>query len=154
MSVRLLGTTLIFGFMLSACSQPDQHSPATSVAEVAVSRPVADAIPVAVTQSNTVHYACRPSQDITVTYSAQDATQPKATVVIDDIAYEMYAVVAASGARYATEQGIHPEQGMQWHTKGDSAMLMSMALDHTVSSEDEHMLFSCTEKVPLEPIEG
>lgn len=155
MSARLLCTTLFFGLIVSACGQPDQRPLAVSVAEeIEVNDPVEDVVPVAVTQSNTVHYACTPNQDITVTYSTQDATQPKANLVINNVSYDMYAVVAASGARYATEQGIEPEQGMQWHTKGESGILISMTLDHTADPEDERILLSCTEKMTIESNEN
>ncbi|MBT0586959.1 MliC family protein [Alteromonas oceanisediminis] len=57
--------------------------------------------------------------------------------------YEMYPTRTASGAKYATEQGLSPEEGLIWWTQGESAMLMTMILDHTVSAEDYPMIARC-----------
>ena len=147
--MHLMCATLVVAVSLTACDQPDAKpqsaaavSPAVPATEVLVSEP-----PVSVTavQSSTVHYGCTPDQQILATYDNRDATKPKAILNINGVDYELYSVVSASGARYATEQGIQPEQGMQWHTKADKAVLTSMTLDHTVQPEDEKTLFDCTE---------
>ena len=145
--IHLMCATCVFVVSLVACDQPDKSqsaavSPIVPAPDVVVPEP-----PISVTarQSSTVHYGCTPDQQILATYDNRDTTKPKATLNINGVDYELYSVVSASGARYATEQGIQPEQGMQWHTKADKAVLTSMTLDHTVQPEDEKTLFDCTE---------
>lgn len=150
MKIRLMSTTLLLGWLLSACSQPNTNN--TQVDAVDAQSSVTNTTPVSTdmatqTQASTVLYACTPSKQIAAVYDNSDATQPKAVLTIDGVAYEMYSVIAASGARYATEQGMQPEQGMQWHSKADKAVLMTMTLDHTAKPEDEKILFDCTEQV-------
>lgn len=142
MSTRLIGNVLLASVVLSACSQPKsqdsgQHEPSVSSAQVAA------------VASTAINYTCTPSQNIVATYDNSNPATPKAVLIIDGVRYELYAVVSASGARYATEQGIQPEQGMQWHTKGNNAMLTSMSLDHTARPEDEKTMFECTEQAAV-----
>lgn len=141
MNARVIGSGLIGGlvFMLGACSPPAPQDPPPE--QTAASTPAA-AIP-----SKTVNYACTPSKNIVTTYDNSDPANPKAVLAIDGVIYELYSVVSASGARYATEQGILPEHGMQWHSKAEKAVLMTMTLDHTAKPEDEKILFDCTELV-------
>lgn len=147
MRTRLLGTTLVFGLTLSACNPPDQTATATDPVEAMASPMLAEVTPAEVSAPNIVQYDCTPSQLIAATYDNSDATRPKAILLINDVSYEMYAVVAASGARYATEQGIDPEQGMQWHTQGNTARLVSMSLDHTANLDAEKVLFECQQQM-------
>ncbi|MFZ3193919.1 MAG: MliC family protein [Moraxellaceae bacterium] len=152
--IRLMCAACVLAVMLTACDQPEATpepaaapNPAVPATDVVVSGVVEPEAPVSVTagQSSTVHYSCTPDQQILATYDNRDATKPKAILNINGVDYKLYSVVSASGARYATEQGIQPEQGMQWHTKADKAVLTSMTLDHTAQQEDEKTLFDCTE---------
>lgn len=150
--IYLMCATCVLAVSLVACDQPDKSqsvavSPAVPAPDVVVPEVVVPEPPMSVTagQSSTVHYGCKPDQQILATYDNRDATKPKATLNINGVDYELYSVVSASGARYATEQGIQPQQGMQWHTKADKAVLTSMTLDHTAQPEDEKTLFDCTE---------
>ena len=145
--IYLMCATCLLAVSLVACDQPDKSqsaavSPTVPALDVVVPEPP---MSVAAGQSSTVHYGCTPDQQILATYDNRDATKPKAILNINGVNYELYSVVSASGARYATEQGIQPEQGMQWHTKADKAVLTSMTLDHTAQPEDEKTLFDCTE---------
>lgn len=151
--IRLMCAACVLAVMLAACDQPDAKpesaaaaNPAVPATDVVVSGVVVPEplMPVTAGQSSTVHYGCTPEQQILATYDNRDATKPKAILNINGVNYELYSVVSASGARYATEQGIQPEQGMQWHTKADKAVLISMTLDHTAQPEDEKTLFDCT----------
>lgn len=88
-------------------------------------------------------YQCEPSQSIQATYDNTDPQKPSVSLTINGKTYPMYSIVTASGAGYATEQGMHEGQGMKWLTKGDSALLVSMTMDHTAKPEDEKTLFAC-----------
>jgi membrane-bound inhibitor of C-type lysozyme len=103
--------------------------------------------------SNTVYltYHCDNGKSVAATYTessensegSADGETPAATLVIDDKHYAMYSVVSASGARYASEQGLLPNEGIQWFVKDDEAMLVAMVLDHTANPDDAQVLFRC-----------
>ncbi|MEC7119344.1 MAG: MliC family protein [Pseudomonadota bacterium] len=146
----LLSSAVVLAMTLVACSKNEPTNTSDSVANDAPvmqqdTQPSTD--PAATDAVTTQVYTCTPDKTITATYDNSNAEQPKAMLDIDGVSYDLYSVAAASGARYATEQGINPEQGMQWHTKGDSAMLMTMTLDHTANPDDEQVLFDCTTEV-------
>jgi membrane-bound inhibitor of C-type lysozyme len=81
--------------------------------------------------SLSVEYICDSGQTITVRYDNHDETGRTAILAIADREFELYQVVSASGARYATEQGLKPDMGLQWWVKGDVATLSEMIMDHT-----------------------
>lgn len=91
----------------------------------------------------TQDYQCMPAQRIQAIYDNTDPQKPSVSLTINGTTYPMYSIVTASGAGYATEQGIHDGQGMKWLSKGDSALLVSMTMDHTAKPEDEKTLFEC-----------
>lgn len=68
------------------------------------------------------------------------------TLDIQHQLYHLYSVRAASGAKYATEQGLKPETGLIWWGKGDEAMMLEMILDHTVLPEDYPLLSLCQKR--------
>ena len=88
-------------------------------------------------------YQCTPTQLIGATYDNTDPQKPSVSLTINGKTYPMYSIVTASGAGYATEQGINDGQGMKWLTKGEGALLVTMTLDDTTKPEDEKTLFDC-----------
>ena len=92
-------------------------------------------------------YQCDQGKVIYATYDSSNINSPKASLIIDGRQYELYNVIAASGALYATEQGINPGQGMRWHTKGLEATLETMTLDHTADPSQETLLMRCQEPI-------
>jgi membrane-bound inhibitor of C-type lysozyme len=85
----------------------------------------------------TVHYTCADGRRIEARYDNSNAERASATLLIDGRRFEMYSVVAASGARYATESGFKPDHGLQWWTKGETATLSEMVMDHTAGGPRE-----------------
>jgi membrane-bound inhibitor of C-type lysozyme len=79
----------------------------------------------------TVTYRCESSQTVIARYDNSNPDAPTALLEYKGRTFEMYNVRAASGARYATEQGLSPDKGLQWWTKGDDATLSEMLMDHT-----------------------
>ena len=92
-------------------------------------------------------YHCDEGKVIYATYDNNNINSPKASLMIDGRQFEMYSVIAASGALYATEQGINPEQGMRWHTKGLEATLETMTLDDSADPSMEKLLLRCQEPI-------
>ncbi|MDI7861611.1 MliC family protein [Rhizobiaceae bacterium n13] len=79
----------------------------------------------------TVTYGCDSGQTIVVRYDNSNAEKPTARLEYKDRTFKLYNVISGSGARYATEQGLAPDKGLQWWTKGDGATLSEMLMDHT-----------------------
>lgn len=86
-----------------------------------------DAAPAAIVE---VAYTCADGRRIEARYDNTRPGQSGARLQVDGRSFELYNVVAASGARYATESGLRPDHGLQWWTKGDEATLSEMLMDH------------------------
>ena len=89
-------------------------------------------------------YRCESGQTIVARYDNSNPDAPTARLEYRGRTFEMYNVRAASGARYATEQGLSPDKGLQWWTKGDDATLSEMLMDHTAPEPAE--IEACTAK--------
>lgn len=76
-------------------------------------------------------YVCDSGNTVSVRYDNTDADAPVATLEYKGRTFEMHNVRSGSGARYATEQGLQPDKGLQWWTKGDEATMSEMLMDHT-----------------------
>lgn len=87
---------------------------------------------------------CESGQKIMVRYDNTNPDIPTATLEYKGQTFEMYNVRSGSGARYATEQGLAPDKGLQWWTKGDDATLGEMLMDHT--APEPTPLEHCTAK--------
>jgi membrane-bound inhibitor of C-type lysozyme len=128
--------------VLVGCQQPADKPQSSSVAPITAAAPVENSNPVATVINST--YTCDNGKIIAAVYDNRQADQSKVTLTIDGKTYQLTQAVAASGARYTTEQGINPEQGLSWHTKGADAVASTITLDHTAKPEDEKTLFSCS----------
>lgn len=76
-------------------------------------------------------YQCDSGATVMVRYDNTDADAPRASLEYKGRTFDLYSVVSASGARYATEQGLEPDKGLQWWSKGNEATLSEMIMDHT-----------------------
>lgn len=89
-------------------------------------------------------YECESGETIAARYDNTNPDAPTARLEYKGQTFEMHNVRAASGARYATEQGLAPDKGLQWWTKGDGATLSEMLMDHTAPEPTE--IETCTAK--------
>lgn len=92
-----------------------------------------------------VQYASGYTCDNGIKVSAQYYPD-KVDLTVNGTQKELYQTVSASGAKYATENGIEPETGLIWWTKGDEATMFEMILDHTVNPNDYRQITVCKEK--------
>lgn len=93
-----------------------------------------------------VSYACADDRRIDARYDNSDPARSTARLVIDGRRFDLYHVISGSGARYATENGLQPDHGLQWWTKGHEATLSEMLMDHTAGGPVE--LTTCTAMEP------
>jgi membrane-bound inhibitor of C-type lysozyme len=107
-------------------------------------QPDTPGMPAAAENVITATYRCQSGQTIIARYDNSNPDAPTARLEYGGRTFDMYNVRAASGARYATEQGLSPDKSLQWWTKGDDATLSEMLMDHTAPEPVE--IEDCTAK--------
>lgn len=93
-----------------------------------------------------VTYQCESGRKIVATYGVGDAQG--ARIAFEGRSFDLYQVRSGSGARYATEQGLSPDHGLQWWVKGDEATLREMIMDHTAP---EPAILDTCRAIPAKP---
>ena len=137
---------------LSACQKPaDKSAPAAQTTEQAAAiqgQPTEQVSAETAQNPNMIRasYDCDNGKTVLAVYDNNNPQQSKVTLTVEGKEYHLTQAVSGSGARYTTEQGLSPEQGLDWHTKGPEAIASTITLDHTAKPEDEKTLFSCKEK--------
>lgn len=91
----------------------------------------------------TVAYDCMPALLLSATYDNSGAT-PTAKLTIGDKSYDLTGVQAASGAKYATDQGRTAGKTLVWWTKGPEGTLYEGKVGGT--DADEKKVSSCSER--------
>lgn len=91
-------------------------------------------------------YQCDNGKLVKAIYDNSDVNQSKVSLLIGGKSYQLTQIIAASGARYITAQGLVSGQGLEWHSKGASAIASSVALSNSSSADQQAVLFSCSEK--------
>lgn len=124
--------------LLAACGQKSETPPANTTLDTSIAgneTATAAAAPV------TTAYDCMPAQLLSATYDNSGAT-PKAKLTIGDKSYDLTGVQAASGAKYATDQGRSPGKTLVWWTKGEEGTLFEGKVGGTEA--DEKKVTSCS----------
>lgn len=89
----------------------------------------------------TTAYDCLPALLLSATYD-NSTTPAKARLTIGDKSYDLTGVQAASGAKYATDQGRSPGKTLVWWTKGEEGTLFEGKPGGTEA--DEKKVASCS----------
>lgn len=87
-------------------------------------------------------YRCESGRDIAARYFAGGGRAPTAQLLIDGKTYDLYQVKTDTGRRFASEQGLSPDHGLQWRVHGNAATLSDMLMDHTTATDS--VLDACT----------
>ena len=87
-------------------------------------------------------YYCDNSERAGAIYTTR-GSESSAMLYYKDRVFSLYSVRSASGAKYATEQGLSEGDGLIWWTQGDTALLLRMINDHSVSADDYPVIASC-----------
>jgi membrane-bound inhibitor of C-type lysozyme len=88
-------------------------------------------------------YRCGSFGKIVARYDNSGADRATVRLTVGGASRDLVQVVAASGARYATEHGLNPDHSLIWWTSGPEATLLEMPLDHTATLEDARILATC-----------
>jgi membrane-bound inhibitor of C-type lysozyme len=103
-----------------------------------------------VKQSKRVEYFCDNNQALSVEYYERALDRSHVNTGINlryqNREFEMYRSYSASGAKYATEQGLNPEDGLMWWSTGEKGRLITMILDDSVTAEDYPIITTCKTK--------
>lgn len=91
-----------------------------------------------------MNYQCDNGVTLSVEY-INTGKSLSALLIYGGRVFDMYETRAASGAKYATEQGLSPEYGLIWWSQGNEGMLIQMIKDHTISVEDYPIIAKCVQ---------
>jgi membrane-bound inhibitor of C-type lysozyme len=92
---------------------------------------------------NWIRYACSGGRTIEARYDNSDAVNPRAELVLDGRRIGFYQVRSASGARYATQDGLRGGHGLIWWTQGNQATLFDYSLDPRLRPGGERPIATC-----------
>lgn len=126
--------------LLAGCGKKNETVPANTTEPALTANETAALGNAAAAAPTTVAYDCMPAQLLSATYDNSGAT-PKAKLTIGDKSYELTGVQAASGAKYATDQGRSPGKTLVWWTKGEEGTLLEGKVGGT--DADEKKVASC-----------
>lgn len=134
LSAPILGLALLAG-----CGQKPATAPANGAVENTLTLNETAAAPTAAPQ--TVAYDCLPALLLSATYD-NSTTPAKARLTIGDKSYDLTGVQAASGAKYATDQGRSAGKTLVWWTSGNDGTLYEGKPGGTEA--DEKKVASCS----------
>lgn len=124
--------------LLAGCGKKSEAPPANTTLDTSV---VGNETAGAAVAPVTTAYDCMPALLLSATYDNSGAT-PKAKLTIGDKSYELTGVQAASGAKYATDQGRSAGKTLVWWTKGEEGTLFEGKVGGT--DADEKKVSSCS----------
>ena len=124
--------------LLAGCGQKSEAPPANTTLDTSVAGNETAVVPAAPV---TTAYDCMPALLLSATYDTSGAT-PTAKLTIADKSYDLTSVQAASGAKYASDQGRSAGKTLVWWTKGEEGTLFEGKVGGTEA--DEKKVASCS----------
>lgn len=88
-------------------------------------------------------YGCGSFGEVVARYDNSGTDRSTVRLTVGGTSRDLVEVVAASGARYATEHGLTPDHSLIWWASGPEATLLEMPLDHTATFADARTLATC-----------
>lgn len=98
------------------------------------------------TASKSVAYTCEKDLPITAVYGTDLAGNPDVALIIQGQNFNLTQTVAASGARFASPQGLEPGMGLIWWEKGGTAMLQQVPSDKLSDAAAAQTIKTCEAK--------
>nr|WP_136251808.1 MliC family protein [Ningiella ruwaisensis] len=142
----------VLALSLAACSPANQQDDASNatvsdaindtVSENTEQLDAFENMPSVDETSKRFSYQCDNQSTLDVTYINSPDKQ-SAVLQYQGQRIEMYSVRAASGAKYASEQGLSENDGIIWWTQGNEGTLIKMILDDSVTADDYPVIANC-----------
>lgn len=98
------------------------------------------------TASKSVAYTCEKDLPITAVYGTDLAGSPDVALIVQGRNFNLTQTVAASGARYATAEGLDPGMGLIWWEKAGTAMLQQVPSDKLADPAAAQTIKTCQAK--------
>lgn len=124
-----------------AAEKPTADTPATTVV-----RPLSPPVESAATAENSVAYTCDKDVPITAIYGKNAEGKSDAVLVVKGQSFNLDQVISASGARYASRDGLEAGKGIVWWTKGGEATLYETPAATFDDMDTAKQLRSCKSK--------
>ncbi len=118
---------------------PDANAPVDS--ETAQQRAASKA-----TASRSVAYTCEKDLPITAIYGTDLMGNPDVALIVKGQNFNMAQTVSASGARYATAQGLDAGMGLVWWEKGETAVLQQVPAEKLADIAAAQTIKTCQRK--------
>jgi membrane-bound inhibitor of C-type lysozyme len=133
-------TAIAAAGLLAACGQADK--PAEEAKKLGPEPIVAPAA----SAGRSVAYTCEQDLPITAIYGTNAEGRPDVTLIIQGQDFSLAETVAASGARYASADGITPGMGIIWWEKDGTAMLQQSPAGEVMNPEAGQTIRTCAVK--------
>lgn len=132
---------LIAAMLLVGCGQQAEGPAATETADAPAPVVAPDA-----SAGQSVSYKCDGSGDLQITavYGTDAAGSPDVVLFIRGQDFALSSTPAASGARYASPDGLEDGMGLIWWTKGEEAMLQQAPSDQVDDTAAGQTIRTCT----------
>jgi membrane-bound inhibitor of C-type lysozyme len=118
-----------------------QEAPEPAAPEAAAPPPAA--VTSKATASKSVAYTCEKDLPITAVYGTDLEGNPDVALVVQGQSFNMAETVSASGARYATADGLNPGMGLVWWEKGETALLQQVPSDRIADLAAAQTIKTC-----------
>lgn len=141
--ILLASSPILALALLAGCGKKSETVPANTTAPAMTANETALPGNTVAEAPKTVAYDCLPALLLSAAYDNSGAT-PKAKLTIGDKSYDLTGVQAASGAKYASDQGRSAGKTLVWWTKGAEGTLYEGKVGGT--DADEKKVSSCSER--------
>jgi membrane-bound inhibitor of C-type lysozyme len=134
------GGLLLATLLLAACGQAEK--PAEEAQKLGPEPIVAPAA----SAGRSVAYTCERDLPITAIYGTNAEGRPDVTLIIQGQDFSLAETPAASGARYASADGITPGMGIIWWEKDGTGMLQQAPAGEVMNPDAGQTIRTCTVK--------
>ena len=142
---------VMVALLVSGCGRRD--APAPSQTDAPDGNAAADAasglpavVPSKATATKSLAYTCEKDLPITAVHGTDAAGNPDVALIVQGQSFVMAQTVAASGARYATPQGLEAGMALIWWETGETALLQQVPAEKLADAAAAQTIKTCALK--------
>lgn len=146
---RIILPVVLGALAVSGCQKKAEAPPAATAAQettTAVTGPAAAPVASMATAEKSVAYTCDKDLPVTAVYGKNAEGKSDVALVVNGQSFNLDQVISASGARYASRDGLEAGKGIVWWTKGGEATLYETSADRFDDMATARQLRSCKSK--------